>query len=286
MSLITQPKDRCLVTVLVRAGQPQCKIAAPIEADWQHLGRRIAVRTRELTRVQPVQVTPDQITDDDLKNFHLFVVGNATNNAIIRRLYEESFCFTDDTYPGERGFEVRTIHNPFGHCKNVVLIGGSTLDGAKRATDIITRALHQINVAPHLQWGEDDLAIARLNFSESASHNVPPVESQQTLVQECLTMLEDATRFDAAMQRVCDFGFYYYQTDRNEWAEAFKTLLLRLVERVSDQGGWEATPLPPCERLWKLVAVWDLIEETLLFSDEERAAIDDLLLHWIRSCKR
>jgi len=272
------PKDRCLITVLVRGGQPQCKVVAPAEADWQHLGRRIAVRTRELTRVQPMHTTPDQITEDDLRTFHLCVVGNATNNEVIRRLHEDSFCFTTDTYPGERGFEVRTIHNPFGHRKNVVLIGGSTLEGAQRATDFLTRNLHRMNIAPHLQWGEDDLAVARLNVSESASPLVPPVESHQTLLRECLEMLKaGAAGGDAAMSRVCDFGFYYYYTDRDEWAQAFKTALRRI------EGAPTSCRQPLSEWLWKLVVIWDLIEESLCFTDDDRAAIDNQLLQIARA---
>ncbi len=273
-------KDRCFITVLVRDGKPECKVVAPTEADWLHLGRRIAVRTRELTRVQPVHTTPDQIAEDDLRTFHLLVVGNATNNDLIRQLHEHSFCFTTDTYPGGRGFEVRTIHNPFGHRKNVVLIGGSTFEGAKRATDFLTRNLHQMNVAPPLKWGEDDLAIARLNFSESASHVVPPVESHQTLLKECLERLAtDSTSFDAAVSRVCDFGFYYYYTDRDEWAQAFKTALLRI--EVSPTSCRQSLS----ERLWKLAVIWDLIEESLCFTDDDRAAIDNLLLQITHACE-
>ncbi|MCS6860008.1 MAG: hypothetical protein NZT92_06790 [Abditibacteriales bacterium] len=274
------PKDRCLVTTIVRDGKPACKVVAPAEPDWLHLGRRIAVRARELTRVQPIHTTPDQITEDDLRTFHLCVVGNATNNDLIRRLHEDAFCFTTDTYPGGRGFEVRTVHDPFGHRKNVVLVGGSTYEGAKRATDFLTRHLHQMNIAPHLQWGEDDLAIARLNVSESASHVVPPAESHPTLLKECLEIMgADAISFNAAMERICSFGYYYYYTDRDEWAQAFKTTLLRLEEMVWKQGGWDTGRwMPPCEWLWKLAVIWDLIEESLCFTDDDRATIDNLLL--------
>jgi hypothetical protein len=282
MQRIITPKDRCLVTAIVRDSQAQCKIVAPPEADWQQLARRIAVRTRELTRVQPVHVTPDQITDDDLKNFHLFAVGNAMNNDVIRRLYEDSFCFTDETNPGGRGCEVRTIHNPFGHRKNVVLIGGSTFEGAKRATDFITRNLHPMNVAPHLSWGGDDLAIARLNVNQSehfVASDVPDEAQKQRLITECVAAFESNSEgFAEAMGRVYSYGYHYYQTDKEIWAEMFKQILFRLADVIHKEGGWKHRLNPPPLVLFKLSIIWDLIEESLCFSDEERLMIDNLLL--------
>ena len=64
---------------------------------------------------------------------HLIVIGARENNPLIARLYRRGFCYTDRTYPGAGGYELRSIHNPTGGGFNVLLAGGSDDAGIEAA---------------------------------------------------------------------------------------------------------------------------------------------------------
>jgi hypothetical protein len=72
----------------------------------------------------------------------LIVLGNLNTNRLIMPLYASFLCSTDALYPGGDGYELRTLVNPYGTGTNVILAGGSTLDGVEQAVD---RLLHQLD---------------------------------------------------------------------------------------------------------------------------------------------
>ena len=79
----------------------------------------------------------DYCTIEDVKA-SMNLTGTQDDDALqaaIFRLYANHHAFTDDAYPGEGGWELRTIHNPFGHGRNAVLLGGSAFAGAEAAAE-------------------------------------------------------------------------------------------------------------------------------------------------------
>ncbi len=65
----------------------------------------------------------------------LILLGNLNTNRVLLPLYANYYCATDATYPGEEGYDLRTILNPYGTGENVILAGGSTLAGVERAVE-------------------------------------------------------------------------------------------------------------------------------------------------------
>ncbi len=70
---------------------------------------------------------------------HVIAIGNRVNNPFINHLYRRGFCYTDHIYPGEGGYELRSIHNPMGGGFNVILCGGSDEKGAVEAAGLLAQ---------------------------------------------------------------------------------------------------------------------------------------------------
>ena len=56
----------------------------------------------------------------------LVLLGNLNTNRVLQPLYADYLCSTDAAYPGGDGYDLRTIHNPYGTGTNVILAGGSS----------------------------------------------------------------------------------------------------------------------------------------------------------------
>ena len=71
----------------------------------------------------------------------LVLLGNLNTNRVLQPLYADYLCSTDAAYPGGDGYDLRTIHNPYGTGTNVILAGGSSLHGVERAVERLLAAL-------------------------------------------------------------------------------------------------------------------------------------------------
>lgn len=71
----------------------------------------------------------------------LIVLGSLNTNRTLQPLYANYLCSTDATYPGGDGYDLRTIVNPYGTGTNLILAGGSNIQGVKRAVEKLIAAL-------------------------------------------------------------------------------------------------------------------------------------------------
>ena len=69
------------------------------------------------------------------------LLGNVNTNPAIFPLYAHGYCFADRAFPGEGGYELRSIHDPFGSGANVVLIGASDDVGLARGIEAFVKKL-------------------------------------------------------------------------------------------------------------------------------------------------
>ncbi|MBL4576058.1 MAG: hypothetical protein JKY51_08170, partial [Opitutaceae bacterium] len=63
----------------------------------------------------------------------VFLIGNLSDSSCVRELYFRFFCSTDCTYPGPKGYEVRTLMDPLGTGHNIIHIGYSDTEGLKKS---------------------------------------------------------------------------------------------------------------------------------------------------------
>lgn len=173
---------------------------------------------------------------------------------------------------GQRGAVVRTVHNPFGYGKNVVVLGASDAEGLKLALRLFGEALKG-PVLPRL-------AIISIGDTARTSGIVPgpgPDEAARQKMSE--TAREQiATNAFVTIRGVLNntrtYARAYALTGSENWA-----LLCRDIWRAA-----MAEPDPknnahgPMEWIFQAMEGWDLVEESPSLTDQDRRDITNQLL--------
>ena len=212
------------------------------EAEWL----AEALRARQGS---DVNVTCRLETDDESRT--TIALGDLSTNPLIARLYHAYLCWTDRRYPGPGGYEVRTIHNPFGDGRNLALLGCSDQAGARRAAERFLTHIGQSSLLPLLDVEMTGPADAQ--FRASAGNYYP---------------------YKAGLSD----GLRYYLTGRIDLGESYRRYLLSFdADNIQ-------TAAAGLHMMWLFdMALWDLIEEQPLFSDADRLRITNFFLALARS---
>ena len=187
----------------------------------------------------------------------VFVVGNLADSQCVRGLYFRFLCATDAWYPGPQGFELRTLCNPLNSGHNVILVGYSDGRGAGNATDALLARL--ADPLPHLF----ELKITRLPLSDDQ-------------LSQCYTCVYEEPERKATNNFGQKRGYLYYLTGDPWLGEEFRKTWHALLEYGYDRPG---AHLGGSIR-W---TPWRLVEDTGLFSEEERLAVMRWMFAWAES---
>ena len=199
---------------------------------------------------------------DHFRRTNLIVLGNINSSRTVALLYGNRYCFVDGNYPGGDGFVVRTIHDPFGHGKNVVLLGGSSTRGIERAVEWLL---------PRLKGR--DISLGRIvhvdgGVGRSSWEGMSAEEFEGRLARRNIRYTITA-------------GLDCYTTNAGDLLiERFKRLFRACTEPcLKKPHDYHVT-----WRTGALVPVWDVIEEDPRFDDVFRLEVTNFLLEMCRGC--
>ncbi len=290
---ITKLKDPSLQTQLVSAKQPAAVIVAPSGDAAKLAVALIQNRVKALSGVElsvaDAALRPEKL----LAQTHVIALGNMSDNAFIRALYTQWYTLLDAKYPGNGGYELRSLHNPLGTGKNVIFVGGSDAAGVEKAAAALAGKLE----------AKEPLAVGwlmEIRLGEEVKPPPFPTEPDGNAVYSWQdswrgtwspraeerkgTGYEPSTFF--GWNPISIAGMLYYMTGRKEYLDTFKALAMpdpkRLPKRLLIDEAFE----DPADALVKsyhyrahlLDLVWDLIEESPLFTDQERLYITNKLI--------
>jgi len=161
-------KDLHINTLLVNDGRPNVTIIAPASGIYERQARRTQDHIEALTGVR-VPIEADESAAGSVPvTGNLIVLGNRSTSKTISELYNRYYTLLDLRYPGQGGCVVRTVHNPFGNGKNIVLIGGSDTEGVQAATEAFVQELDRS------EFTANTLSIGRIaNISLGEGISVP-----------------------------------------------------------------------------------------------------------------
>jgi hypothetical protein len=135
-------KELHLETELVRNGEANVTIVAS-DGTYGAQAERIRETVEALTGVRlPIAADDSRIGTVPIEG-NLILLGNRSTNRLIGELYNRYYCLLDLRYPGPGGHVVRSLHNPFGNGRNIILIGGSDVAGVEAATEAFIEKLSQ-----------------------------------------------------------------------------------------------------------------------------------------------
>jgi hypothetical protein len=285
---VTQLKDLHLTTSIVEEGMSQAVIVAPVgdryQAEIDTLNERIRLLTGTTLPVFRDDKTPEEL----LREYNVVVLGNMATNAFIETLYRQWQVILDLKYPGAGGYVVRSLHNPYATGHNVIFLGGSDDAGVSEAVQVFAEGL----------TGGSSLKIDRLmKIKLGTAFSLPvigadlskwDVQSWNDSWRKTSTTRE--TGYPASTyfgwNPISIAGMFYYMTGETKYLDLFKKLALTapgnvpLVISASDAFTDPSNPLVKNDhyRSHLMDCIYDLIEESQNFSDEERLLITNKLI--------
>jgi hypothetical protein len=271
-------KDLHRDTMLVWQGVSQATIVAPVGGIYDEQANQIqqAIAQRSGTEV-PI-VTDDTPAAGVPIVGHLIVLGNRSTNRTIAELYNRYFTLLDLRYPGPGGSVVRSLHNPFGGGHNVILVGGSDTSGVDVAAGVFADRIAQADaVSGSLAVGW--LMEIRLGTGTQLPEDIRDFETWEASAGYGSIGYFGWNSISKRMAMYYMTGVALHAREALRLAfpdeEALKEITEIDGERIENKN--EPLSGPYHYNAHMMVLYWDLIEESPVFSDDERLRVINAL---------
>ncbi len=272
-----QVKDLHLQTQIVADGEAQATIVSPDRYSAQ--AESIAAAIERITGVRPeIVADTDDIAavpaDDGQLDRNFIVLGNRSTNEMLDELYNSFYTLLDLRYPGEGGHVVRTCHNPFGDGHNLVYVGGSDDAGVAAAADAFIAALDKAG------GDRASLTIGRLAEIQPGEGLEFPHNPEEIEIWDASKGYGSTGYF--GWNSISKHAAAYYMTGDEYHARQFIRLAFpdaEAKEQIAEIDGERIEnkddPLkgPYHYNAHMMILFWDLIEESPVFTDEERLRV-------------
>ncbi len=256
---IEQVRELNLSTPITQGGQAAATICIPEDDQFTALGDRLAAAIAEKTGAT-VTVTRDAKSLVGSEQT-VIALGNLNNNFVIERLHWNRYVELDALKPGPGRYVLQTVHEPYNWPTgtNIVVIGASDAEGLVAGVEDFIGRIPQ---------GPDFVLAEPLLFASGA------------------TMMDDAAREalvaspidQDAFRRFWEAVVKYRDTGDIAWAQRAKTILMFCGERFAENPRYHYTWPEETTSEW-MGAMWDVLEEAPVFSDDERLACTNYMLN-------
>ncbi len=247
-----------LRTAIVLDGQPAAKILVPAGELYRALGEKLAQAIEAKSGARLPVTDEYQGTVESPET--IIALGNLNNNRMVERLYFNKYLQIDALKPGPGNYVLQTVHEPYNGPlgKNVIVIGASDDEGLAAGVDDFASRIEQ---GPDLVLEEPLLYVSGCKPMND--------EARNKLLAQAPTI--HALRvFWMATQQYRDTGDLAY-------AERAKQVLLYCGERFVENPGYRVTW--PEETSSNMIgAMWDVLEEAPVFTDQERLECTNIVL--------
>ncbi|MGI5817597.1 MAG: FG-GAP-like repeat-containing protein [Armatimonadota bacterium] len=279
---VTEVKPLYPETTLVEDGEARAIIVAPQDAGWAAVAEELAAAIEEATGVALPIVADDAVTDESLAATNAIVVGSIVNNVALLYPYSHQLTFADGVYPGEGGYEVRTVPDPWGTGHNLIALGASDLAGGRAGLAALR---------PYLAAGETLVlpSILEVELTGEALAGWGHLFTQtldddwaEKVRQECEDhLLRAGTR--GLFSRAETQGLNYALTGREEYARMYVWMIKRTYESYLSNPTTYGGPwgMDSDFHIYRNIPAWDAVEECPALSDEERLEVTKILFRWV-----
>ncbi|MFO7947672.1 MAG: hypothetical protein R6V19_12760, partial [Armatimonadota bacterium] len=279
---VNEPKNLYVQTPIVQQGEPRAVIVSPAAEAWVDLANELSESIREATGVSLPVAFSDEISDEELQSTNTIMLGDVNANRSLLYPYSHGLVFADGGYPGEGGFDLRSVHDPWGTGHNIISIGASDIAGARAGMETLVE----------MSGDEDDLVLGRIHhveLSDTARNHWRNIFTQ-TLDDEWFEGWKDrcnnhlvtaGTRGLFSMAQ--GVGRDYAITRREPYAKLFVWMIKRTYENyLSDPdtygGPWG---MDSDFHIYQVIPAWDAVEEAPNVSDEDRLEVTKILFQWV-----
>ena len=267
-------KDLHLDIPLVKGAKPAVVIVAPASGVYQSAAQAVQLQIEKNTGVKVPILSDDAPQAAVPITGNLIVLGNRSTNKTINALYDLYYCLADLKYPGPEGYIIRTSHNPFGNGYGLVIVGGSDPAGVDRGAKALVAVLAEIPAR------QGELAIGWTMQTKLGKGLNPPTDVREFKTWEASRGYRSVGYFGwcSISKRM---AMYYMTGDEQSAREVVRLSFpdeqaTRDIQEIDgEQIENKHDPLAGFYHYNAHMAIlfWDLIEESPVFTDEERLKI-------------
>ncbi len=296
---ITELKPLYPQTEIAIGGQAKAALVAPDEPELAQLARGLAARLAEIGGVAPEVLQADAVVSASwemdfaaIGERNLIALGSISSNRLLAVLWGEGYACSDSIFPGENGYVVRTVHDPFANGINVVVLGASDPGGLQRAVDVFCEK--------YVPQGKGDIVlpepITDIEFTNTETRFYPAVEHwlsskrqpQHSTMEYFQKRFQDSGLMDAegnvlrkdegnlvtvlgAIGRVAQTYFWNGNEDLRPLMKELLDKNRHLLKVVPRRVEMEASAAGVMQ--W-----WDIAEELPVWTDQDRLEITNAFL--------
>jgi len=279
---VTEPKPLYPDTTLVEGGESRAIIVTPDDDEWRAVAEELAALVAEATGVTLPIVTPDAAGEAELSETNAIVIGSIVNNMALLYPYSHQLAFADGVYPGEGGYEVRTVNDPWGTGRNIMAVGASDVAGARAGIEALRAHITPGETLVLPQLLEVQLTGEALDAYGSlftADLDEQWAEGLKASCEDHLVRAGTRGLFSHAGKQ----GLNYALTGREEYARMYVWMIKRTYESyLSDPdtygGPWG---MDSDFHIYQNIPAWDNVEECPAVTAEERMEVTKILFQWV-----
>jgi len=283
----TKLKDLHLTTHIVRDGKSVISIVAPKSDIYQKQAARLQAAIEKLSGCKVPIIGDDAPEAAVPVKGSLIVLGNRSTNATISELYNRYFLLTDLRYPGAGGYEVRSIHNPFGGGHNIIVLGSSDAKGVDAATDAFIATLQRSGASRSTSVSVGWLMEIKLGDGIVVPRGVRELETWEASAGYRSTGYFGWNSISKRMAAYYMSGDVFHAREALRLAFPDKQAFKEITEIDGEMIENKEDPLAGTYHYTShmMILFWDLIEESTVFSDEDRLKVTNAFARQLKHRK-
>lgn len=266
-------------TVLIAGRQTQTEILHPDTAPGRAAAATVAAAIRQTTGTA-VRCRPGTKADR-MPAGHAVMLGNIYNNPAMLTLYARGLALADEMFPGEKGFIVDSVVEPFRRGRDIIVLGASDDAGLATAAAEFARIVAANGKAGRLELPHSFKA------SYAAPFAVPPPAA--ATAEHLAKGLEEARRRLKTGQHTSLGGYLAeigerYRLWRNpDDARLFAAVAKTYAESAQADprkfgGAWG---FDSDFRSYAAIGMWDIVEHDPALTDDDRLQVTNTLCRWL-----
>ena len=266
---ITKLKTLYRDTALIEKGRLRVRVIRPDDAAYAKLADEAVAAIRGMAVAAglpgdadiPVKTSSEYGRSDQY--YHLICLGQMNTNRLAFELYVRHLVAADDWYPGPEGHVLRTVSDPFGKGKNVILLGGSDLAGVQESVKRFGETLKALSVAPKFKANPAVPYLMDIDFrgKEKMKAFLPKVREEFRKSYVDLKSLPYYTE-----TQLSDLARKWYLTGESVYAEALADGIRRWMDEYYKWTPARQIPTPKYLIPYMLLDL-DMVEESLAFDE-------------------
>jgi len=265
------PELKSLPELHINLGDRDAVIVSPQSPDYMDIARNLAKKLGKFPG-KTLEILSDSVDLSNIGKGPILVLGNMMDSRIARKLYLEAYDFTDYSWPGAKGYMLRTIRDPFGTGANVLMISGSDVDGVRGAANALMAYVER--EGPELNY-MNKVKLGR--FADEIKSYTAKILNDEDKVWH-RSGISGSWDFQISIAMA---AIGYLRTGNERYLQLYKRELRYWFDHDVFNPSDEA-PQMLHGFLNQLIVTWDLVRDHQSFSDTEREKFDEDFL-WVFS---